>query len=48
MGRRRERKDRRLENQEETRTKNAPRKYKERERKAAREAARAEKSNDKA
>jgi hypothetical protein len=46
MGRRRERKDKRLADQQETRTSNAPRKHKERQRKAAREAARAEKSND--
>jgi hypothetical protein len=39
MGQRRERKDRRLENQMETRKKNAPRKAKERIRKAARVAA---------
>ncbi len=46
MGRRRERKDKRLADQAATRKKNAPRKHKERQRKEAREAARAEKSND--
>jgi hypothetical protein len=47
MGQRRERKDRRIAEQQATRVKNAPRKAKERDRKAVRENARAEKSNDK-
>ena len=42
MGQRRERLDTRLANQKESRRKNAPRKARERDRKAARETARAE------
>jgi|GEM_PF-6501099 len=48
MGRRRERKDRRLENQIETRAKNAGRKAKERIRRAKREEAKVQRRTEKA